>query len=146
MKELAILLRKMQLLTHMMHNLVSGSDFLLHHEFLGELYPEYEADYDDVIERIIGLYGVNSIDLLSVQISAVDELKHYPIDPFNVIGMFEVVQNCEKELCDYVKKLCSHPGMSEGSKQLVGEIANKSEARQYKLKQIIAKKPIEVKV
>jgi DNA-binding ferritin-like protein len=146
MKELAVLLRKLQLFTHNAHNLIQGENFLPYHELLGELYPAYEADYDDVVERIIGLYGTESIDLLAIQMSAVQKLQEYPIGPSDALGMFKVILHCEKELQDYVNKLCKNPSVTEGSKQLIGEIANKSEMRSYKLKQIMKSKASELKV
>lgn len=142
MKELAILLRKLQLFSHNAHNLVQGEDFLQFHALLGELYPAYEADYDDVIERIIGLYGTESVDLLSIQVNAVQKLQEYPINPSDAIGMFKVIEHCEKEIQDYVGKLCKNPSVTEGTKQLIGDIANKSEMRSYKLKQIMKQKII----
>ena len=70
MKELAILLRCLQLFSHNAHNLVEKSLFFQDHAFLGELYSTYEDAYDGVIERIIGLTDSNAINLVEVQIAA----------------------------------------------------------------------------
>lgn len=139
MKELASILRALQLYSHNAHNYVQGPSFFQDHEFLGELYPEYESDYDDMIERIIGLYGSDSLDLNIILDMAVSKLRSYPIKADLNSVYFEAILHCEKELCDHVEKLVKVSGVTQGSIQLITEIANKSEIRQYKLKQRIGK-------
>jgi DNA-binding ferritin-like protein len=137
MKEIAILLKVLQEYGHLAHNLAARSSFFADHEFLGEAYLKYEEDYDSVVERVIGLYGEDSIDLVMIQDLAVQKLKTIPgkADDNNIF--FLHILALEKELCDGIKKLM--PQISEGSKQLFGEIANQSEIRQYKLKRRIHK-------
>lgn len=55
MEQLACLFRAAQLYAHAAHNQVRGASFFADHEFLGELYGEYEEAYDSVIEQMIGL-------------------------------------------------------------------------------------------
>ena len=43
---LLTILRFLQFYTHNAHNLLRGPTFFQDHEFLGELYPAYEVDYD----------------------------------------------------------------------------------------------------
>lgn len=129
MKELAIMLRTKQLLAHNGHNMVSGVAFMQDHEFLGELYPEYESAYDSVIERIIGLYGHDSLDIIAIQTAAVQKLAQYPNSEF-----FNSLLHCEKEMCSHIEKLCKVAGVTQGTINLLADIADKSEVRQYKLK------------
>lgn len=141
MKELAILLRKMQLTAHNAHNMVSGELFMQDHDYLGELYPIYETEYDSIIERIIGLYGRDSLDLNAITMSAVQKLMQYPVKASN-IQHFEVLLHCEKELCDHVEKLCKVPGITQGSLNLLAQLADNSEQRQYKLKNRVQKQEV----
>lgn len=137
MKELAILLRSMQLYGHNAHNLVARIVFFSDHEFLGELYKGYEDDYDDVVERIIGLTG--SCDLLDIQLGACEVLKTLPL-PLKENGqLLEQILLLEKHLCQKIDLLSNTPGISQGTIQLIGDIANKSEVRQYKLQQRLKK-------
>lgn len=137
MKEIAILLRVLHLYSTNAHQLVARSSFFSDHEFLGEAYLKYEEDYDSVVERIIGLYGEDSIDLVIIQDLAVQKLKTIPAKVDDNAIFFLHILALEKELCDGIKKLM--PQISEGSKQLFGEIANQSEIRQYKIKRRIHK-------
>lgn len=134
MDRVAISLRFMQLFAHNAHNLTSGTTFFQDHEFYGELYPAYEAAYDSVVERIIGsgdpdLKG-GKIDLVAFQRKAVDMLEK--IEFSNTRG-FSALLDAEKSLCKAVEEEVK--GRSQGIVQLLGDIANASEMRQYKLKQ-----------
>ena len=134
MKELAILLRMMQLYSHNAHNNAGGPTFFEDHKFLGKLYPQYEADYDSVVERIIGLYGVAALDLHKVQEQAILMQDTMPaLQPDNKI-YFATILECEHKLCRHVEQLVTVPGVTEGTKQLLGDLANASESRQYKIK------------
>lgn len=129
MKDVAILLRYLQLYAHQAHNLISGPTFFQDHEFLGELYPAYEEDYDAVIERSIGLG--KPINIQEVNQSAASSL---PADKgMNPKICFSSILSVEENLCRFIEKIVK--GYSEGTKQMLGNIADKSEVRQYKLKQ-----------
>ena len=134
MKELATLLRMMQLYTHNAHNNAAGPTFFEDHKFLGKLYPEYEVAYDSVVERIIGLYGVASLDLHKIQEQAILMQDGMPvIEPDNKMYFAKILE-CEVKLCKHVEQLVTVPGVTEGTKQLLGDLANESESRQYKIK------------
>lgn len=129
---LLTILRFLQFYTHNAHNLLRGATFFQDHEFLGELYPAYEADYDAVVERTIGDKG--SLDLISIQKMAVNQLEK--------TGQCKTFEDCFKEvlywegvLCKAIEKIA--PQSTQGTMQLIGDIANKSEMRVYKLKQRI---------
>lgn len=127
------ILRFLQLYSHNAHNLLKGPTFFQDHEFLGELYPAYEADYDAVVERTIGSKG--AIDLISIQKMAIVQLeKTGQCKSFD--ECFEEILHWEGVLCKAIEKIA--PQSSQGTMQLIGDIANKSEMRIFKLKQRIS--------
>ena len=121
------LLRHMQFFAHIAHNSVGGATFLQDHAFLAELYAAYEAAYDAVVERMIGLD--EDLDLVEVHKVAVKDLKV----PKSFEACFKEILSMEKELCDLIEKLVKN--QSQGTVQLIGDLANQSEMRIFKLKQ-----------
>lgn len=131
MDKIAFILRYLQLYAHQAHNLVKGQTFFQDHDFLGELYPVYEAEYDSVVERSIGLG--KPVNIQKVNILAAKEL---PLDSsLNNMKCFQSILESEKYLCSQIEQ--SIKGASQGTIQLLGDIADKSEMRQYKLQQRI---------
>lgn len=124
------ILRYLQLYAHNAHNLLGGPTFFQDHEFLAELYATYESEYDAVVERTIGMKGV--IDLISIQKQAVDQLVKTG-QCTNFQDCFRDILKWEQTLCKAIEKIV--PQSTQGTAQLIGEIANKSEIRQFKLKQ-----------
>ena len=133
MKEIAILLRSMQLFAHAAHNVVAGAVFMQDHSMLGDLYPAYEEEYDDVVERIIGLSALSMEELAGIQEAAVMRMKSVAMTQKENKGYLLVLLDMEKALCTMIQQPVQ--GRTEGTKQLLGDIADKSEKRQYKLKQ-----------
>lgn len=122
---MAELLLKMQFYAHIAHNILGGDTFFQDHEFLGELYPQYEADYDALVERAIG--NGEEVDLVALHKEAVKGL-----------GAPNDYKECFKELLKYEKELCLlceevAEESSLGTNNLIAGIADKSEARQYKM-------------
>lgn len=126
---LPALLRYMQFYAHMAHNLVGGATFLSDHEFLAELYATYETAYDAVIERMIGLG--EPINLVEVQKKAVAELTA----PESFEKAFKELLSCEEDLCKALDKIAKDASL--GTNNMLSDMADKSEMRQYKLKQRI---------
>ena len=139
MKDLAIHLRCLQLYAHNAHNTVARIVFMQDHEFLAEIYSAAEGNYDDVIERIIGLHGSEALDLKEVQIAAVQKLSTYPSQVKENSVFFQVILQMEKHTCELVEQLVRNNMVSVGTEQMIGDIADKSEIRQYKLQQRIKK-------
>lgn len=81
MKELAILLKLMNMYAHNAHNLVERVVFMQDHEHLAGLYEAYDGHYDDVVERIIGLADTSAINLVEVATAACIQLKTIPANP-----------------------------------------------------------------
>ena len=133
MKEIAAHLRCMQLMAHAAHNVVSGPLFFSDHSFLGELYSQYETEYDDVVERIIGIGMLPIEELVHIQEIAVAKMKSFALSQKENKMFFLILLDMEKTLCAMIQQPVD--GRSEGTKQLLGNIADLSEQRQYKLKQ-----------
>ena len=130
----AALLRGGQLYAHHAHNHTKGITFGPDHDFFGDLYPVYEAGYDGCIERYIGLTG-KPVDTLKLAADALDVVSDLPREPGDSNRSFyEGVLHVEKALCGYIQSCIKAP-MSEGTKQMLGTLADESEVRQYKIKQ-----------
>jgi DNA-binding ferritin-like protein len=133
-------LRAMQMYTQQAHNLCGRVPFFQDHEFFSETYEQLESDYDSVFERTVGLYGEQS----SLELSNLVSLVSSKLKDKSTIGQkensiyFSTLLEMEKELCVLIEKKVTSKA-SEGTKQLIGEIANKSEMRQYKIKQRLKK-------
>ena len=136
MKELAIILRAMQIYSHNAHNLVERVLFFQDHDFLGEIYPVYESDYDSVIERIIGLSEV-APNLIEIQDAALVIVKTMPPKEVENSAYLQKIEEMERKLRAHISAI--YPKTTIGTQQLIGDIADRSEQRSYKLKQRIKK-------
>jgi DNA-binding ferritin-like protein len=137
MKELIIYLRCMQFFYQNCHNLVSGPTFFQDHCVFSEFYEKLTEDYDSCVERFIGLFGVDKIDLVEIQESAVEKLKSYPKSECSC-EMFETGLKMEEYIIEYIEKLCKQ-SYSQGTLNALAAIADCSEVRVYKIKQRIQK-------
>lgn len=135
MKELLYLLRAMQFYTHSCHNLVKGTPFHSDHSFFGDVYSDLEGDYDSVAERIIGLYGEESLELQSVLNGAMSKITDAPSInvPDNKV-YYQYLYKLDERLKALIKQIIA-TGISPGTEQLIGNIADKCEMRCYKVKQ-----------
>jgi DNA-binding ferritin-like protein len=133
MENLASILRFMQLYAHNAHNMSSGLTFMQDHAYFGDLYPAYEDAYDSIIERLIGLD--KEPDLIALNIEAANELQHHGKSDND--GCFSLILQYEEAVCKLIDKI--KESGSEGTRQLIGELANQSEMRQYKIKQRLKK-------
>ncbi len=128
----------MQMYTQHAHNLCARTPFFADHEFLSETYESLEGDYDDVVERFLGLGGETpelSLDIIMSGVAA--KLQGKPTIGVKENSMFfATLLGMEAELCKLIEAKILE-GATEGTKQLLGEICNKSESRQYKEKQRI---------
>jgi len=135
MKELMHLLRAMQIYSQNAHHLVKGTPFHSDHNFFGDIYSGLAGDFDDVAERIVGLYGEEHLNLQNMLQAVVAKLADAPSTGTEDNKVFYAYQlRMEDKLKGLVKQIVSS-GVSPGLEQLVGDIANKSEMRSYKIKQ-----------
>jgi len=127
MKSVAVILRASQLYAHMAHNLTTGCSFFSDHDAFGDFYAEYEKDYDDVIERIIGLTG--DCDIPAITRAACDVVGKTKFK--NTMHAYSVLLATEKNLCE----LCvvENKKATIGSQNMLQAIADRSEMRQYKI-------------
>ena len=131
MKELAILLRAIRLYSQIAHHSVFGPTFFADHKTLGKFYEEQDESYDQLTERIIGLYGIEHLDLMEIQILAVEKLKTLPTKNISNEAFFTTVGQLETELCHICTQLLKHPAIYAGTQDLIARIADESEARQF---------------
>jgi len=139
MLELAAKLRALQLYGHHAHHIVARIVFTPDHEILSEIYTNAETDYDNVIERFIGLKGASSLNENQVLVSAVNKVQKLPLK--NVKENKEVLENVLKliqEINSDIETLCKGSEISQGTMQMIGNIADKNEVLIYKLKQRIS--------
>jgi DNA-binding ferritin-like protein len=135
MKELMYLLRAMQLYAHNCHNLVKGQSFFSDHGFFGDVYSEVEGHYDSVVERSIGLYGdahMNLQTIISASASKIVDAPSVNVESNKVY--YEYQLKLEERLTDLIRQIIA-AGVTPGTEQLIGDIADKSESRKYKIKQ-----------
>jgi DNA-binding ferritin-like protein len=135
MKELLYLLRAMQIYAQSAHHLVKGTPFHSDHSFFGDVYSEIADDFDDVAERIVGLYGEEPLSLQPMMSAVTAKLMDAPSVGAEDNKTFYMHQlKMEDSLCKIIQKIIM-AGVNPGTEQLIGEICNKSEMRKYKIKQ-----------
>lgn len=136
--KIARILRAGQLYSHHAHNNCQGSTFMQDHDFFGSVYPALESDYDSVVERIIGSTGkeFDSISLSADSLKYIERLTRSPGSNNNVF--FRELMKIEVALCDAVDECVKSEQYPEGTRQLIGNIADKSMVRQYKIRQRIS--------
>lgn len=136
MLDIAAQLRTLQLFYHQAHNLSKGSSFFSDHDAFGGFYGEAEAGYDQVAERIIGLHGPEVFSLGRILKRVENNLSALP--RMELIksneDFFDIALVMEKELCGMCDAEIEN-GTTEGTKQMLGDLCNFSEIRQYKIKQ-----------
>lgn len=138
MKHLLALLRAMNLFTHSAHNLCAGPMFFQDHEFFGVVYAEIELDYDMLAERTIGVIGEEPLELSELIKEAAQILSDCPsVGVDDNRTFYKHLLAYEMKLNNVVENICRVKGVSQGTIQLLGNIADKSEARVYKIKQRI---------
>lgn len=133
MLELICTLRASHLFLHHAHLLAKGSLFPQDHAFLGDLYNELESEFDSIAERLIGLGGEEQLSLPIVMAKVSEKLKSCPsVGVGENKVFFQKQMEFEKSICAQVEDLVTS-GISQGTVQVLGDVANRSEMRQYKI-------------
>ena len=133
MNDIAIQLKTLKLYSHLAHNQVSGATFFSDHEFLGGLYEKADDFYDSVVERMIGL-GMQP-NITKINVAGVIKLKDLPsIVPDNK-SYFVNILMLTQALYVTLDATCKLPETTEGTRQLLGGIADELEVLNYKMKQ-----------
>lgn len=133
MKNLAVYMRFMQLFTHNCHNLLTKNTFMQDHDFFGGLYSQAEGFYDSLIERMLGLG--QELDLAQLQVHAAQLLTQvdYPLGENDLC--YKAALEIQKEILAEIEKLCKSGQLSQGTIQLLGDMADKIEVNLYKINQ-----------
>lgn len=134
MDSIVIQLRALDFLAHRAHNVTKGPTFFEDHEFLGELYPAYETAYDDLVERIIGT-DTESLSICKVN-KAAAEMSSVAPNETKPDAFFRIILKGEKDLCALIEK--SIKEQTQGTQNMLAQLADDAERRIYKLKQRLA--------
>lgn len=133
MKDLLAITRTLNLYYHFLHNVAHGEAFGSDHKMTGAFYEELDTEFDSVSERHIGLSGdVSSATLLYTISEAASILSTMP-DTEDMLSYFKYALDLEKQLRAEVD--LAMQDATEGTKNLLAGIADRSEVRDYKLKQ-----------
>lgn len=133
MQKIAIILRTAQLLAHNAHNLASGPTFFADHDFFGDLYAEYEGDYDSLVERYIGLDLAGSGELQEIT-----RMAGIGAGSYNIMSTESAIRALVGLEDDLVVEIVKQAGLATiGTQNLLQGLADKSEARVYKFNQRI---------
>lgn len=136
MLDLSVLIRSLQLYAHHAHHIAARVVFNQDHEFLAEIYTKAETDYDDVIERFIGLKGDAALDENKVLAAVCSKVQALPLkDVKENKELLKVCLDLIKQINAKIETLCKEPNVSQGTIQMIGNIADKNEVLIYKLNQ-----------
>lgn len=129
----------MQLFYHSSHLLCARVPFFSDHSALGEFYAELDGEYDSIAERVIGSIDPNMLHLPTISAGVSAKLQGLPsVEAKENSQFFEVALSLETELRSDIDELIKS-GVSEGTRQLLGDISDSSEKRCYKIKQRLKK-------
>lgn len=136
--QLSVLLRSIQFYTHHAHHICARVAFNQDHDFLSEIYTKFEADYDDVIERYIGLNGDAGLDESQILMAAAQKVQSLSLK--SAKENKEMFQTCLKLIEDAnnaIEAISKESNLTQGTLQLIGDQASKNEILVYKIKQRI---------
>lgn len=139
MREILFVLRLLQLYGHAAHNFCGHPTFFQDHEFFEEVYKQAEIDFDNVLERMIGLMGEDATGYHMLHTEVASILDKLPI--INVkdnTTYYKQILDIEEDLCRTIA-IKLEAGTTPGVEQLLGDIADKSETRQYKISRRLKK-------
>jgi DNA-binding ferritin-like protein len=129
--QISIQLRAMHLYYHMCHNMVKGSLFNQDHSTFASFYDQCDSDYDSAIERAINKEGEKSACLAEQMKEVFKIIKPLPCCEVKENKEFyKAGLDLEVKLCKMIDD-CIKFGVSSGTEQVIGNIADKSEVRQY---------------
>ncbi len=136
MLDLSVLLRTLQLYAHHAHHIAARVVFNQDHDTLAEIYGKAETDYDNVIERFIGLKGDAALDENKVLSVACSKVQGLPLkDTKENKELLKVCLDLTKQINAKIEILCKESTTTQGTLQMLGDIADKNEVLVYKLQQ-----------
>jgi DNA-binding ferritin-like protein len=128
---LAICYRALQLASHNFHNLVGRTVFFQDHSFFGDLYGAAEGYYDSIIERIIGLYGEQSINLQNIMMMVSQKIQDAPNASQENKVFYQYCEQMLKYILSEIEQLA--PSCSQGTMNLLAGQADEIEVLLYKI-------------
>jgi DNA-binding ferritin-like protein len=141
LQDLLVLIKSMSGYYQTGHWQVKNSVFYSDHLLLERLYNETSARIDQIAEKMMGITGnaalLNLNELTKKQYEIVKAL---PYNPAENSVFFQTGLQCEQKLLELCKVIDSAPETSVGVRNMIGDIADESEARVYLLRQRLAKK------
>jgi DNA-binding ferritin-like protein len=133
--QIAIQLRAMQMFYHSAHHLSSRVAFFSDHEAFGAFYEACNLGFDNVMERMIGLHGPQSAALNPILQAVAQKCATLPsVEAKDDKQLFEAGLKLEQELCSMIDQVLKSGQCTEGTRQMLGDEANFSEGRQFKIK------------
>lgn len=129
--QLAVCYRGLQLAAHNFHNLVARTVFFQDHSFFGDLYSAAEGYYDDIIERIIGLYGDQSINLQNIMMMVSQKIQDAPNASQENKVFYQYCEQMLKYVLSEIEQLA--PGCSQGTMNMLAGQADEIEVLLYKI-------------
>lgn len=112
------------------HHLTKGPTFLQDHEFFAELYSAYEGAFDMVAERCIGTG--EKLDFPKLTQEACRMFSQASED-MSTLAYYKRLLSWEGKLCTMLAEMMK--GQSEGTKNLLAQLCDDGEVRQYKMGQ-----------
>lgn len=131
MDEVLIQLRAMQLLFHQAHHLSKGDSFFGDHKAFEKFYLALEETYDTVAERVVSHYSPDHLNLGHIAMGVANILEQIPpMNDQDNNDFFMQALHMEKILCGYCATVIQQ-GVTEGTKNMLANICDESEKRQY---------------
>lgn len=125
---------------HTAHVSVKGSVFYADHELLSRLYSAVDAEVDGLMEKMVGIgMGLQSIHLPSVLKKVYEKVSKLPYDAQSNDIYFQAAYSLEETLKQVCEAMDKDPNTSVGVRNMIGDLADKSEGRCYLIKQRLGK-------
>lgn len=122
----ALQLLTLRLFAQRAHHDTQGLTFFADHEMFGKFYEAYDAAYDSVVERAVGLGS--KMDLAKLGMDAATKAAFHP-NEHSPEKLFADLLSGEKNLCAVL--VSEMPKATEGTKNLLAQLCDDSEQRQF---------------
>ena len=110
------------------HHDTQGPTFFEDHDKFGDFYAAYDAAYDSVVERVIGLG--ETLDLSKLTMEAAAKAAFHP-NEHSPEKLFADLLSGEKNLCAVCTAEVKKPATLEGTRNLLAQLCDDSEKRQF---------------
>ena len=128
---LATQFRAAHLFSHKAHINVGGDAFIANHEWLGEIYPQFDGYWDALTERIKGLGGAAMIDKVNSDAAKMSEALGEGDNDF----YFRTILQMVSQAVGVIDEAAKETTMDEGVRDLIVGISSELQVLQYKIGQ-----------